>query len=175
MSQITHRIRNEMESRLADATTGFNATYNATAPSYSVVANSAIDFTGAGHNYFRAQVDPEILGRGGTISYPVICLFGTTIENINDQKFQLFSGPVNLFMDYHISWKNNHVQFDFETVPDLVEDTMVQISNSVANQNWDFQTVYNGQIGATRGPVRVGASGFRQSIRFSMRFEVETT
>lgn len=175
MSQITHRLRTQMETYLADATTGFNATYIATAPTYSVLATSVIDFTGAGHNYFRAQVDPETLGRGGTISYPVMCLYGTTGESINDQKFQLFSGPVTLVIDYHISWKQNHVQFDFESVPDCVEDTMIQIANRTANQTWDFETVYNGNIGWVRGPVKQAASGFRQSLRFSMRFEVETT
>ncbi len=170
MSQISKRIRDQVRTFL-NASDGFNATYATVAAAYGVTAFT-IDFTGAGYNFFQGQVDPKQLESTTNIKYPLMCLFAMTAKDDNRQKFQEFSGVVTVGLDVHYSFTPGHALFDFESIGDALEDTVVQIMNRESNQVWDIETVYNGEVSLTRYPLQLGAQNWRQTFRFLMTFEV---
>ena len=170
MSQISKRVRDQIRTFLA-ASDGFNFTLESVSSTYGITPFS-INFGAGSFNFFQGQVDPRQLEATSVIKYPLICLFSQSIEDDNEQKFQLFSGKVNMILDVHMNFQPAKALLDFESMDDAIEDTIVQIMNRQSNQTWDMETVYNGNVSLARFPVSLGATNWRQTLRFKLAFEV---
>lgn len=171
MSQISFRIRNQVKTRLAAVSDGFNVTLAALASTYSITPFS-ITFGANSRNFFQGQINPRQLEETSSIKYPLMTLYSLRIDDDNEQKFQLFSGLVQIGIDVHVDWKSGNAIPDFELMGDAIEDAIVQIMNRTSNQAWDFETVYNGNVSCTRYPLQLAAGSWRQTLRFGLKFEV---
>lgn len=172
---VSKRIRDQIKTRLADATYGFNPTYDANSQIYGVTPYT-VDFNDpASKTFFLGQIDYNQLiltSPVKTSSQGVLMLYTTRVQDTHVQKFQRFSGVVDAALDVYYSHKRSSALQDFESTGDCLEDTVLDILNRQANQNWDYATVWNGNVQFLRYPVRQAGESWLQPFRFQMQFEV---
>ena len=172
MAKIGKRVRDLVRARLSAPAEGFNVGLASTCAEYGIVGFS-LDF-GGGKNFFLGEINPDHLEASSSIQYPLMLLYVGSMQDVGRMKPALFSGPVTVFMDVFLSWREASAAADFESLADAVEDAMVFLFNRRDRQDWGASVVYNGGIACVRGPVVPGASGWRRLLRFQLAFEVHT-
>lgn len=181
VSQVTIAA---IQERLADDTYGLNATYNGIASFYGVPADLAIDWTGSDNstgksrNFALANVSADQWQETGAFDFPLVTLFTDGAENQNQQKFHLFSGPVEVGMNVFLSWKQARLKLAvFEPMAWCIEDAVTQVFNRARNsfpgdQDWGVQVVYNGNISWKKSRIEIANEFWGQLIAYKFLFEV---
>lgn len=182
---VEQAVISEIITKLSDDTYGLNATYNGIAAVYGVPANLAIDFVGGtkgkSANFAQVNVDPDEWEETGAFDYPMVTLFTGSGANVNHQKFQLYSGPVDVGMNVFLSWREQRFKLAvFEPMAYCMADAVTQVFNRARNafpgdQDWDAggnDVAYNGNISWQKSRITSGGLFWRQVIAFKFLFEV---
>lgn len=171
--------------RLANPGDGLNATFNAMAPiepfsiTSAALTSMQIDFASPqSKNFVLGNLDFSDVEETSPFKYPLVMLYTTSSSNQNNNKFQAFSGPVNVGIDVFLSWKNNGVLRDYESYANCVISAVYTIMNRSrqgveADQNWSAEVVYNGDIGSVKSLIKRAGDNWLQRIKFTMAFEVD--
>lgn len=179
---ISKLVIDQIVQRFADETYGFNATYNALAPTYGVAADMAIDFAPVDNkskNFVLANVAPQDWISTGAFRYPLLSLFTAAAANENRQKFHQFSGSVEAGLNVFLSWKEERLKLAvFEPKAWCVEETVCTVLNRARNafpidQDWGDGVVYNGGVSWQKSRVERDNEFWGQVIAFRMQFEVD--
>lgn len=171
--------------RMANATYGFNPTYNSLAAGYGITgpnATMAIDWSGTAgksRNFVQADVDVSEWEESGVFTFPLVSLFSKGGVNENLQKYHQYSGPVKIGMNVFLSWREERLKINvFEPVAWCVEETVITVMNRARNafpgdQEWgDGSIVYNGDLSFNKSKVARGGMFWWQQIAFEYLFEV---
>lgn len=174
VTDVSQKVMDAAFSRISDATTGLNPTWAAFAVTKGLLANLInFDYTVNSQDFFFAQLSPELFEQTGIIKYPCACMYILQSAQTGDQKFNKFSGKVQLVLELYLSWKDiRGNKINFEKYGNAVEAVLVDVFNRVENQDWGKPLVYNGGIRCKRGPLMFGAENWRQRIGCSLEFEV---
>ena len=173
LNKVSQAVLQQVYSRISDPDTGFNPGLVTNAVVYGLSPTFInIDWSSTSTNFYFGQIDPELLEKSGLVKYPFACMYIKESQQTGTQKFNQFSGAVRCILEMHMSWGQVKGIQNFEAYPSCVEDVVFDVMNRVANQNWAYPAVYNGQIQCKRGPLLFGGNNFKQAIGFSMLFEV---
>ncbi len=153
----------------------FNARLEQACTEFGVAIPKPIDFEprGKARNFFQASVLPEYVegSRGG--EYPLMMLYGTGSQNRNEQKFQTFSGPVNVSIDYWIGTRDSSAPVNAETLVDAVESAFYALFN---DPDWEAaysgDVAYNGDLAVVRRPLELAGPHWRQAVAARLVFDV---
>lgn len=173
MPKISNLARATVRAVLAQPVTGFNARFAGVALDYGLQPFT-IDWSPSSKQVWDAPLDPEDLDATSPARYPLVMLYAVASANRNLRKFSLFSGQVEVALDWHISWKRGNAPRDAELVADAIEDTVYQVVNDA-----DFQAVaaapliWNGDISLRRGPLLMGGEHWLRTLAFRLTFEVD--
>lgn len=174
VTDISDKVLDAALARISHASTGLNATWAAYAPTKGLSASLInFDYTIDSQNFFLAQINPDLFEQTGILRYPCACLYVLESAQTGTQKFNKFSGVVQLVMELYLSWgdiKGNKIHFDRQC--NAIEAVLVDVFNRVENQNWGKPLVYNGMIRCRRGPLSFAGENWRQRIGCSLVFEV---
>lgn len=181
---VSQAVISAIKDRLSDDTYGLNATYNGLASFYGVEADLAIDWvgddnsTGKSRNFALANVSADQWESTGAFEFPLVTLFTSDGENVNHEKFHLFSGPVGIGMNVFLSWKEARLKLAvFEPTLWCMEDAVTQVFNRARNsfpgdQDWGVQVVYNGNISWKKSRIETAHEFWGQLLAFNFIFEV---
>ena len=172
LNKVSQSVLSAISSVLGDQTAGFNPGIVANAPNYQLPTFVQLDFSSTSKNFLLSQVDPALIDETGILTYPFACLYIKESAQTNTQKFNQFSGQIRAILEVNLSWTNIKGLQNTEAYCNCVEDVVIDVMNRTTNQNWPFPVVYNGMIQTKRGSVLWGSQNFKQSIGFSMIFEV---
>jgi hypothetical protein len=174
VTDISDKVLDAALARLAHATTGLNATWAAYAPTKGIPASLInFDFTIDSQSFFLAQLDPDLLEQTGIIKYPCAYMYIPQSAHAGLQKFNKFSGAVQLVLELYLSWKDiKGNKLHFARYSNAVEAVVIDIFNRVENQDWGKPLVYNGMIKCRRGPLKFAGENWRQLVGFSLEFEL---
>lgn len=171
LNKVSQQVLDGVYKRLSDPLTGYNPGFVANAAVYGLPPSFAkFDFSTSSTNFYKAQIDPDMLEKTGLIRYPFSCLYIKESGQTGEQRFTQFSGAVRCIFEVHMSWGNIKGLQDHEKYCNCVEDVVLDVMNRVQNQDWLEPLVYNGQIQCKRGPLLFAAQNFKQLIGFSMMF-----
>jgi hypothetical protein len=179
MPQVTYLVLQQALARMATPLTGFNALLAAACAAQSPQPTPyAIDFTTGSFNFWQSNISIEDLDQTSTPDGTVCVMYGVKAVNMTGtvQKYQIFSGTVQIAIDFEIAWDSSFDPSDTESLANATEDAMVQCFNAPAyygslNTNG---VIWNGLIDeGVRGPLRLSGPGWRQKIPFVLTFEVQ--
>lgn len=174
VTDVSQKVLDAAFSRISNVTTGLNPTWAAYAPTKGLSATLInFDYTINSQNFFFAQLSPDLFEQTGILKYPCACMFILQSAQTGTQKFNKFSGAVQLVLELYLSWgdiKGNKI--NFETHGNAVEAVLIDVFNRVENQDWGKPLVYNGGIRCKRGPLMFAGENWRQRIGCSLEFEV---
>jgi hypothetical protein len=95
-------------------------------------------------------------------------------RNANLNKFNEFSGTVQLGLEFHFSWPESRALSNFDEIADLTEVTLLGIFHS---DTWPAAYTrplsFNGDIEMQRTPVVMASKHWRQTMATRMTFEVD--
>ncbi len=178
---MSKAVIDQMTLRLADDTSGLNATFNALAATYGVPATLAIDFSplsSKSKNFAIANVDADEWVESGAFNFPLVTMYTDRLVNENHQKFHQFSGTVQADIKVWLSWRQERLRIDtFEPLAWCMEEAIITVFNRARNaflgdQDWGNVVVYNGDISLNKTPVKRGDQMWGQVLWFKLLFEV---
>jgi hypothetical protein len=177
IQQVARRCRNEVYDRLSDDSAGFNATL-ATVAAAIPVEYFAIDFASpASDSFFFGAYNIDDIFESGTAQPNVMCLYSHEERQTGTQKFHTFSGEVSVVIEVSLSWRRNDpLRNTIEDLTDAVAETLIDICNRPANQNWSTElgVTYNGGINVVRGAIGFGAENWQRTMTAYLSFEMHT-
>ena len=177
MPQISKAIRSAILIQLQGTTgnaNGVNDRIAALATAYGIppYPNPLFDWTDNSVSFFFGQIDPAALEESSPFTYPLLTIDCPRSQNTNRVKFATFAGPVVAVIDVHHSWEEDSAIHDFASFVDATEDAVIGCLNNQSVQTWPGNLLWNGQVMASRGPIRAGGQGWLQSLRFTCNFEL---
>lgn len=185
MPSISKRVRDAIHDQLADATTGFNAAFNAALVSYGIDpllawdVGTGIVWTKPSRNFMFGRVSPDAIDAIGELEYPIITIDTLASTTMTTRKVvsATFSGVLTGIVEFHLSWDNPDLLFDFASYGDAAEDAMFASINSLNPRlsNRATNMAYNGRMSCTRGPIAKGGRSTRQTLTFQIDIEVHTS
>ena len=174
LNLISEPVLNAIQSRLADPSIGFNPTLAAFASQLGLPTFVQLNFTPQSQNFYRAQLDTSLMESSGILTYPFACLYVKESAQQNIQKFNEFSGQVQVVLEINLSFTSIRGTQNSEAYCNCVEATVMHVINTVNAQNWS-PLVYNGQARCRRGPLSFAATNWKQVCGFSFIFEVHNS
>jgi hypothetical protein len=179
MPSVSYLVRSQVTARLATQASGFNYWLAQACENYaSRPVPYAITWTQPTTNFWNSYVSSEDLDKSSTPGDGTICLiYGVRFENMvgTVQKFTVFSGVVEIGVEFDIAWDSDEIPKDTESLADATDDAMIQTFNSSAYfGSFGGGVLWNGNIEvAARGQLRESGTGWRQRIPYRLTFEVE--
>lgn len=171
MSAVTRkRIRDAAVGALSDVVTGFNARLAALATDYGITP-FVIDFGPTSRNFLQSYLSPDQVDFSNVATYPAMVVYTASSENTNIEKFRLFSGQVELYIDVYLRYRQSLESRDTESIADAVEDALTQILNDPL-MPWPATVAYNGGFRSPREPLALLGDGYEQRIPVQLLFEV---
>lgn len=176
MSRISAVVRDAVLARLSDPATGLNANLAAVAgEAYGLTEDYSIDWGPKSKQFFQGALLPGDVEDSVAAKYPMVMLYTTGSRNQNLQKFTLFSGIVDIAVDVHLSWRAGAALRDFESLGDAFEDAIYKTFNDSAwAASYGLPIAYNGDLQMTKRPLEMAGEHWRQTLQFSLTFEVDT-
>jgi hypothetical protein len=161
-------------SRLSDEETGFNPTWVDGLQLYGLPTAKplVIDFVGRSNNFIKGQVAPDMLEQSSIFTYPLMCVYTRESQQTGTQKFNQFSGVVQVVVELYLTWKAMVGSNDFQAWGSCAESVFVDIFNRIENQDWPAYVVYNGMVQCRLGPLSFAGENWRQRVGCSLLFEV---
>jgi hypothetical protein len=173
--------------RMADATIGFNAAYDAIQGTFQdfggdYVDPIVIDWTRNSSNFTLGLVPVDLIEESSPFTYPLVTISADVARSYGpgNQKrihYQRFSGMVIGTIQAHLSWRDVAVR-DFETWPNAVVSAMFatmnapSISAPTVPNSWGTGVTYGYDLSAVKGPIVMAGQNWRRTITFSGTFEV---
>ena len=175
MSAIGRSVREAAARLLADPTAGFNTRLAALASTYGIQPFS-IDWGTASKNFFRGFLDPNDVDESTPSRYPLVMLYSTGSSNDHDSMSRVFSGPVVLGLDFHVTWRAAGALRNFEDLGDAIEESVYAVfGDGNWPQLWGAAFAVMAGIALVKGPVESGeGEHWRQSLSFRLTFQVDT-
>jgi hypothetical protein len=178
MPQLSYLVRSQVVSRISDPATGFNYWLGQACMGMdSAPTPYTINWATGSTTFWQSYVTSEQLDETSDLDDGTICLiYGLRIGNQEGTpaKFTVFSGTVDIAVDFEISWPESFVPPDTESLADATDDAMVQTFNAAATiGSFGQGVIYNGLISAERGPLRQSGQGWRQRLPYRFHFELQ--
>lgn len=187
---IAAQVLTDVVGRLADPGIGFNAQLAATiAANTRYTANAAFlfgyelifppNFVGFSPNVMLAPmpIDDWVATSPTSKNALLMQIYVISAPNDMSTKGLLFDGTVNIGIDCHITWPNSKALYDFDAPISAVEDTVVNIFNSlssIAYQVWSPGVIWNGRISIpARSAIRKAGGGWGQFTTMSLSFGLQ--
>jgi hypothetical protein len=177
MPQITKAARTALVARLGDPAYGFNAAHAAIYSEYGLTAPIAVNWTpNAPANvrqlYQSYHTDKDIVA-AGIAKFPIVCVYGESAVNKDDEKFHQFAGVVQIAIDFFSSFKAEKALPSADDTIDSIEDALVTCINS---QSWTAANtstvVYEGDIMFQRFAIKPDDQNWLQLLRTRLKFAV---
>lgn len=172
--QLDRKLRQAVIDKLADETTGFNATMASIAPTAEVdpfEINFDLQTTA---NFFLGTFALENLTDEMLSRLPLMAVSSQQAINLRLRKAFTFSGEASAGIQTIIDWPGENQ--DFETLIDVVEESFLKIFNvpDEPTQAWGDGIVYDGQISFTRsGLIGSSVSRWVRILDTAMQFHVD--
>lgn len=177
MSQISNLVRGASLSKLADSVTGFNANIVAAIATgnYGTEPATAIDFVSIGKSFFVGQLTPGEIDDSTPSVYPMGFIYTTRTRSTKAQKFNLFSGMVEIGLEFVVEWPQSRATPNFELRGELYEDAVIKTFNDPSFTPFLPVTVsYDGDITMSRSKVSEAGENWQQTFIFRLAFAVNT-
>src|SRR4051794_30540442 len=173
-SEYSQQVRDRVIAQLSDGTLGFNAHIAAIAADYGIQPFT-LNFSEGSNNFFETNIDPDEIETSSPLKYPLATLCTLSSENIHRSMYQTFSGAVNMALTIYITWPVPRVPQNTERLANAVEAAMIRtFCNPQAMGNFTGPVTYNRVLGASRAPVQIGGEHWRQPLRFTLSFQLDT-
>jgi hypothetical protein len=176
MPSISRALRLAVTSQLSDASSGFNPNFTAALSTYSLDAStvnwSGITWTSPSTNFLYGRVSPANIDESSGLEYPILTMDSSRSAHTNEVVSMTFAGPVQLLIDFHLSYVSDELLFDFASYADAAEDAMFATINNLSKQNYGAGILYNGRMACQRTPIVPGGNGWIQSLTFAPEFKV---
>jgi hypothetical protein len=156
--------------RLSDANTGFTPLFTTALADAGIEIPEdwilPIDFTANSTNFFQANITPDLIDQGATMTFPLMTLFWRGSRNANLEKFFTFSGPVQFGINFFTTWEAQNPYGNMAAIASAYEAAILSTFNAPAIADWAQQTkmqlVYNGDIQIEQGPILMGGESVLQ-------------
>jgi hypothetical protein len=173
-TEYSAQVRDRVIAQLSDAVLGFNAQLATVATAYGITPYT-LDFTSASRNFFEGPYDPENLDSTSVLKYPIACLYVNEAANVNDQMFQTFSGPAVMTFDLWLSWRASGAPQNTEKLANATEAAIIRTFCNPDNQaNLTGPVTYDRKIRISRGRIEMGGQNWRQLLRTTLVFQLDT-
>lgn len=173
-SEYSQQVRDRVIAQLADSTLGFNAHIAAIAEVHGI-RPFALDFSENSKNFFETNMDPDEIETSSPLKYPLATLCTVSSNNTHRSMFQTFSGAVNMALTIYITWATPRAPQNTERLANAVEAAVVRtFCNLDAMGNFTGPVSYDRVLGASRTPVQIGGEHWRQPLRFTLSFQLDT-
>jgi hypothetical protein len=180
MPQVSYLVRSQVVARISNPTTGFNYWLGqacaSQTPAISTLAY-AINWQSPSTDFWQSYISSEDLDATSTPDQGTLCMiYGLGMANQTGTvvKFAVFTGTVEIGVDFDIAWPESFDPQDTEGLADATDDAMIQTFNSAAYfGSFGSGVIYDGLISAARGPLRQSGPGWRQRIPYRLTFEVQ--
>src|SRR6185437_11801779 len=107
--QVSRAGRLAIVERLSDANTGFMPLFTAALADAGVEIPEdwvlPIDFTAGSTNFFQANITPDLIDQGSSMTLPLMTVFWRGSRNANLEKFFTFAGPVQFGINFFTTWE----------------------------------------------------------------------
>jgi hypothetical protein len=173
-AEFAKQVRDRALAQLADSSNGFNAHLAAVAADYGIDAFT-LDFSGASKNFFETQLDPDDIEASTPLRYPMACLYTVQEDNALRQAGITFSGTVAMGLDIFISWRKAGIPQNTELLASAVTAAVIRtFCNPDGQANFTGPVTFVRALKARRSPVETGGEHWRQPLRFSLVFQLDT-
>ena len=174
MSQISRATRAAVLSRLAASFNTNLATAIGTG-AYGAAVAYTIDWSVSSRQLFQANVGPDDADVSSPDKYPLVMIYSPGTDDTNLQSRMLFSGPAPLIVEFHLSWSVESVP-PSEDQADAIQDAMFETINGtlLSGTGWPSPLAYNNNMTERRSAVTMSGENWRQTVRFTLAFDVHT-
>lgn len=156
--------RDLIQGVLQTAVVGFNDTFaailNGTGTHLPVLT---FDFSApVTQNFMIGRVAPGDMEESTPMSYPLCNLYVIQARNENQQKFQKFSGTVDIGLTFWLQDITSQYTGNLEIYADCIEATLIEMFNSADISEGGVS--YAGQIAVQRGQLLANQDGWILSV-----------
>jgi len=177
MPQVSYLVRQQVVARLSDEESGFNFWLTqACAGEDPSPTPFVVDFSLTSTNFWQSNITAEALDMSSPDQGTLCMVYGGGFQNQTGtvQKFAVFSGTLDVCVDFEIGWPESYDPNDTESLADAVDDAMIQSFNSAAYfGSFSDGVIYNGLIRGDRHPMRPSGEGWRQRLPYRLTFELQ--
>lgn len=169
---ISKAVRDAIEEKLSDDTTGFNAQLAAIADEYDLEDEDVfkIDWSDDSLNFFYGNVAPDLVEATSPFTYPLLTIDTARARHDNFIKFADFAGTVTAVVSITITWEKSQVLPDFSKLADAVEFATFMAINKQDLQDWPNGVEYAGIMELNRGGIFEAGENWRQQLVFTLNF-----
>ena len=163
------RLRDAILRRLRET---YRETMASVAAEYGV-APVQIDLSPQSRQVFQGQLTADQVDETVAARYPLLIIYAVSSANEHSQMPAAFAGVVTIAVEWHLSYRGGNAPRDSETACDVVEDAMYRIF-----QNGNWPQLYGAGnavmfgIECARSPIDMAGEHWRQTVRFTLQFEV---
>lgn len=169
---ISSAARGAVLARLADAQYGFNARH-ADAAAALGAQPVVVNWGANSKQLFQSFLSPDAIEDSTPAAWPIVCVYSARASNTNRAKFNVFSGEVHVYVDFHWASKSSPAPRDSDREIDAIENALIACLNS--EPGWGGNdAVYGGDIDLQRLAVTKVSSNWRQTIRARLVLEIDS-